>query len=82
MKITMERISTNDSMPGMLDNDDAPYEVLVRVEEEKTTWCRSAAVIVFVARTATSLDEIRSLAVEQTREFLSKALEAVNAEQR
>ena len=78
MRTTVEKILTNDSLKRTANIDDAPYEVRVNVYEDDAEWHRSADLIVFVDRSATSLDEIRQQAVQRTKEFLTKALDAMN----
>jgi hypothetical protein len=78
MRTTVEKILTNDSAKRVANIDNAPYEVRVIVFDDEAEWHQSAEVIVFVDRTTTSLDEVRRHAVERTREFLTKALQAMN----
>jgi hypothetical protein len=79
MRTTVEAIVTNDSAKHVADIDSASYEVRVSVFDDESEWHPSAEVTVFLDRSTTSLDEIRQQAVERTREFFTKALEAMNA---
>jgi hypothetical protein len=79
MRTTIEEILTHDSDKHTMDVDNAPYEVRVSVSDDEGRWKQSADVTVFVDRSTTSLDEVRQQAIERTREFFTKALEAMNA---
>jgi len=80
MRTTVEVIITNDSAKDTMDIDDAPYEVQVSIYDDESERHHSADVTVFVDRTDAQLSELRKQAIERTREFLTKALETLNAE--
>lgn len=79
MEATVESIATNDVAKRIANIDNAPYEVRVVVRDEDAEWHEQAVVSVFVDRNLTSLDEVRRQAIKRTRDFLSNALEALDA---
>jgi hypothetical protein len=80
MRTTVENINTNDDAKHTANIDNAPYAVLVNINDDEAEWHESADVTVFVERSDAPLSGLRKQAIERTRVFLTKALEALSGQ--